>query len=354
MPEVVFAEAARLGRDLREHVRPADDHVRGALREIPVPHRVFLVGDGDSHHAGIAAELAFESLARVPCEPMSALQFLEYGCAGIALDGPPDGVLVVLVSASGETERVVCCAERARAAGARTLAVTGDANATLARVADAAVVLRLADKVPAPGIRTYQASLLALLLTAVRLGGSSGARTPEEADAHVTELAGLADHVDATEQRLREPCRDLAEAVAPAPVMSVVGGGPSRGTALYAAAKVVETAGLFAAGQDTEEWCHVERFAGPRDIPVVVVAPPGRAHWRAVSMAAQAAALGRQVVAVVDEHDEEVARHAGPVLRVRGSVREEFSPLLYHLFAAPLAGHLALRLGRTPFAAGRV
>ena len=36
--------------------------------------RLFVTGSGDSHHATLASELAFESLAGLPAEPMTALQ----------------------------------------------------------------------------------------------------------------------------------------------------------------------------------------------------------------------------------------------------------------------------------------
>ena len=65
---------------------------------------------------------------------------------------------------------------------------------------------------------------------------------------------------------------------ADSPVLVMTGSGPSYGTALFAAAKMTETAGVFAAGQDLEEWCHVERLAYPDAMPVFVIAPPGRSR----------------------------------------------------------------------------
>lgn len=51
--------------------------------------------------------------------------------------------------------------------------------------------------------------------------------------------------------------------------------------------------------------------------------------------------------------DTEVIRHAHAVLPVHGVVREEFSPLLYHLFAAYVASYVAERLGRSLFQSDR-
>jgi hypothetical protein len=48
-----------------------------------------------------------------------------------------------------------------------------------------------------------------------------------------------------------------------------------------------------------------------------------------------------------------MTRHAHVVLPVHGEVREEFSPLLYHLFADYVASYVAARLGRSLFQSDR-
>ncbi len=159
--------------------------------------------------------------------------------------------------------------------------------------------------------------------------------------------------VDATERATRDRCREVAELVAGAPAMAMVGSGPSYGTALFSAAKVVEAAGVLAIGQDLEEWWHVERFARPFDMPVFVIAPPGRSHGRAAGLAGAARGLGRRVIALTRSDDTDVTRHAHAVLPVLGEAREELSPLVYHLFAGRVAAHVARLLGRLPFQAAR-
>ncbi|HEU0298650.1 MAG TPA: SIS domain-containing protein [Longimicrobium sp.] len=353
LPEAMLRQGEGLARDLRELAGPCDGQVQALLdaMEPGTVRKVYLTGDGDSYHAACAAAMAFVSLAGVACEPLSALRFAEYA-APFLHDPPPERTLVVAVSASGATPRVVQALERARERGARTIAVTGAAGSPAGKAADGALVLALASAERSPGIRTYQASLLGMLLLAIRLGGARGAVAPEGAEALLGELEGLADMVEATRVAIEGRCREVAEMVAGAPATVMLGSGPNFGTALYAAAKLAEGAGLVSLGQEVEEWWHVERFARPADMPVFVIAPPGRAHWRACEIAEKARERRRRVIAVTDREDTGVARHACAVLPVAGPVREEFSPLVYHLFAGCLAAHVALRLGRTPFEAG--
>ena len=146
----------------------------------------------------------------------------------------------------------------------------------------------------------------------------------------------------------------MAAIAATSPVLAMTGSGPSYGTALFAAAKMTEAAGVPAAGQDLEEWCHVEQYAYPDAMPVFVIAPPGRSHWRAAGLAVLAREQGRQVIAVTHQEDNGIAAHASAVLPVQGQPREEFSPLLYHLFAGYVGSYLAERLNRLPFHAGPI
>jgi glucosamine--fructose-6-phosphate aminotransferase (isomerizing) len=343
-PEVMLREAARLASDLRELAAVFDREVRGALApaEWAAVGSVYLTGDGDSYHASCAAEMAFETIGGVTCEPLSAQRFLEYGADWLRA-APPDRALVVGTSASGGTQRVVQALERAAERGALTLAVTGTPGSPVTKAAGRAAVVEVPDRERSPGIRTYQASLLGLLLIAVRLGG---------ADAVRHELAALAGVLDATGRALAERSGEVAELVASAPATMLLGSGPSYGTALFGGAKLVEAAGFLAVGQDLEEWWHVERFCRPFDMPLFVIAPPGRSRRRAGDLAARASGLGRRVVAVAHEADAEVARHAAWTLPVRGEMREELSPLAYHLFASHVAAGVAARLGRLPFQAG--
>ena len=353
-PEVMVRQVEGLAGDLRELTRPFAQQIRTVLTPLEwrAVKKVYLTGDGDSYHASCAAEMAFEAIADVACEPMSAQRFLDYGAAWMR-HAAPHQTLVVATSASGGTTRVVQAIERAKELGALTLALTGTPNSAVTQAADRTIVVELPQKQRSPGIRTYQASLLGMLLIAIQLGEMRNTYHQEEANVLRQELATPADVVDASADAIKDRCREAAHMLADTPTLVMTGSGPSYGTALFSAAKVVEAAGIFALGQDLEEWWHVERFAYPVDMPVFVIAPPGRSHWRAGDLAATARGLGRRVIAVTHKDDTEVTRQAYAVLPVQGEVREEFSPLLYHLFANYMAAYVAARLGRALFQSDR-
>ncbi|GAA0856246.1 SIS domain-containing protein [Streptosporangium amethystogenes subsp. fukuiense] len=357
-PSYTLAEMLRQADALAEDLRTLHGQTLEQVRGVPVGQdrsvisRVYLVGSGDSYHAALAAQMAFHRLAGVSCEPLSALRMLEYGAAWEQDDALLSGALVIGISASGGNRRLIEALERAGEHGARTLAITATAHSPLTQVADHTLTLPLAGLRPCPGIRTYQASLLGLLLTAIELGRQRGHRSAY-ADVLNREVLAAADAVEATTMALRSRCERLADRIAGAPVTMVLGSGPGYGTALFAAAKLIEAAGVFAAGQDLEEWEHVEVLARPRDMPTMVIATPGRSRSRALQVATRARGYGRTVIAVADDDDHDLAETAHVVLPLHGTVREEFSALLSHLFAGPLACFVAGRLNRLPFTTNR-
>ncbi|MCC6904311.1 MAG: SIS domain-containing protein [Anaerolineae bacterium] len=311
-------------------------------------NRVIVSGCGDSYHAALASEMAFESIGGVACEPYNGLRLLDYAIDQISAPFPGDP-FIVGVSVSGTTARVVSMIERAKTRGHFTVAVTGNAESALATAADRYVSSEIPFIGRSPGIRTYTASLMALYMMAIRIGELQDAYHMDVANAMRKEIAGLADVIEATMKATEGPVKEAVAAFKDSPAMVWLGSGPSYGTALFSAAKLVEGAGLFAIGQDLEEWAHVERFARPNDMPTVIVGPQGKSHWRAVEVAKAAKAVGRRVAVVASKNDKELADLADFVFPVVGDVREEFSPLVYHIASDYMAYYMAEALGRMCF-----
>jgi glucosamine--fructose-6-phosphate aminotransferase (isomerizing) len=234
-----------------------------------------------------------------------------------------------------------------------TMVVSGDVDGKVGQQANRKVSVKLPDMGRSPGVRTYSASLLGLILMAIRIGEIKDRYHQAEANAMRRELIDLAELADATFETMLAPAKEAALALKDAEIMVFVGSGPSYGTALFSAAKVIEASGTFAMGQDLEEWAHVERFTYPDDTPTFIIAPPGKGYWRAVELAKTAKELGRRIIAVVDQDEQEISGLADFVFPVPGKIREEFSPLVYHIAADLFGSYLTEELGRNPFQTNR-
>ena len=121
--------------------------------------RVVITGCGDSHMAGLATELAFEQVAGIPTEPMTAMQAGRYGRPSLRQDLPAQSTpRSASPSPAPWRERGRPSPWRARP-GALTVAFTANPDAPLAGAAELMFDCTVPDFAPAPGIRSYRVSL---------------------------------------------------------------------------------------------------------------------------------------------------------------------------------------------------
>jgi glutamine---fructose-6-phosphate transaminase (isomerizing) len=311
--------------------------------------RIVITGAGDSHMAGVAAELAFEQIAGIPTEPMTAMQAARYGTPHFEKLFPRNP-LTIGISVSGTVARTREALALARNEGALTVAVTANPDSPVAKAAERVLDCTVPDFAPAPGIRSYRISLLMLYLLAIRLAEVSGRLTQDQAGQMREQLKGTADAIEATIKAVEKRSRELATAVADQRNFVFVGDGPNYATALFSAAKVIEAAGRHAMGQDTEEWAHLQYFVNVDPAtPTFIISPAGRGHGRAAELVEVMRRIGRNVIAVVPEGDQQIAAEAAWVLPVVGEVPEVFSPMVYAVAGELFSGHLSQAVSEPPF-----
>jgi glucosamine--fructose-6-phosphate aminotransferase (isomerizing) len=347
----IIAQVKSLPELIRSEFETLDMRVRRLLNhnECLSMKRIMIVGCGDSHMAGLAAELAFEQIAGIPTEPMTSMQAARYGTPHFDKLFPRNP-LTIGISVSGTVARTREAISLARNAGALTIAVTANPDSPLAGAAELVLDCSVPDFAPAPGIRSYRVSLLMLYLLAIRLAEVNGRLTQDQAGQMREQLKRTADAIEATIQATEERTRELAIAVADQTNFVFVGDGPNYATALFSAAKVIEAAGRHAMGQDTEEWAHLQYFVNvDRETPTFIISPAGRGYGRAAELVDVMRRVGRTVIAIVPERDEQVAAGADWVLPVVGEVPEVFSPMVYAVAGELYSGYLSQAVSEPPF-----
>lgn len=347
----IIAQVESLPELIRGEFETLDMRARRLLNhnECLSVKRIVIAGCGDSHMAGLAAELAFEQIAGIPTEPMTAMQAGRYGSPYFERLFPRNP-LTIGISVSGTVARTREAIALARQAGALTVAVTANPDAPLAEAAELVFDCTVPAFAPAPGIRSYRVSLLVLYLLAIRLAEVKGRLTQDEAGRMRAQLKGTADAIEATIGAIGERARELAGAVAEGTNFVFVGDGPNYATALFSAAKVIEAAGRHAMGQETEEWAHLQYFVNVDPAtPTFIISPGGRGHDRAAELVDVMRQIGRTIVAVVPAGDRAIAAGADWVLPVVGEVPEVFSPMVYAVAGELFSGHLSQAAGEPPF-----
>lgn len=242
--------------------------------------RIFAGGCGDSAFAAGAAAGLFAA-AGIDYRPASAMDLAFH--ASLA-----PGDLVVLMSISGGTRRTVQAARCSRAAGARTLAVTCDAESALARGCDQCLILPFTPlSRRTPHTADYLATLLALAVLAERCSG----RRNDALDRLPDVLAEVIDRTGAGAAALVRAADGAAK-------LFILGQGSNLATAHYIAAKLHEAGGLTGLAGETENFVHGMNFmVEPQDV-VCVIGGDGPGAFRAAELLPGLTRLCRQVVAI--------------------------------------------------------
>ena len=346
----MIAQVKSLPEMIRSEFGALDRQVRLLMNhdECLSVKRIVITGCGDSHMAGIAAELAFEQIAGIPTEPMRAMKSGRYA-APYRLSHYPHNPLVIGISVSGTVSRTREAVGLFSKQNLPTVAITGNPDSPLAQAADKVIDCSIPEFPFAPGVRSYRMSLLALYLLAIRLGEVQDRFSQGEAKILRQNLLNTADAIEATIEAVDEKSFELAQAVADEKSFVYIGDGPNFATALFGAAKAIEAAGVHAMGQESEEWAHLQYFTTVEtSTPTFLISPGYRGHNRVGELMPPLKKIGRITVAIVPDGDQLVASKADWVLPVLGDIPEAFTPMVYPVATELFAAHLSDVIGE-PF-----
>ena len=323
---------------LRDIVEPAAQKVADALHDVKPQHwqAIYTAGCGDSFYAGLACEMAFARFCRLPVKALAAMPFARYEA-----DQAPTSAGLFGISNSGQVARSIEAVALARAAGLDTVAVTGREDSGIAREAAATVTVPIAPMGRAPGIRSYTVQLVSLLLCAIRVGELRQVLPAAEADRWRQQLVEVADCMAATIEAVDAPAREAAKRLGDHEDWVFLGSGPNYATALFSAAKLVESCGANAWGQDIEEWGHIQFFNSREPTPTCLIVPPGRSLDRALELLPHVKAVGRRTLMIAHGDPAFLPVAVEIFLPVPQPVPELFAPLVYCLAGELLAYHLA-------------
>jgi len=313
-------------------------------------HDLLISGSGDSYAAGLSMEMHMSQHAGVPCRAMNSMTAARYLLPFLS-EGRARRSIIISISNSGETARVVEGQRLARISRATTLAITSRLKSELGSSADLCVDISLEEPLPSghPAILPFLACQLTLALIGIRIGEATGRIDAMDAVAAREKIRvsmdSLADFLQSTENAAREIAKEYEDCTN----IEVLGSGPNYGSAMYTASKLIEVVGINAVAQDVEEFQHVQFFEKLRPLPTILYAGFGNSYSRAVEIAHEVRKLARPLIAVVQEGETDISKVANHIIRAPSDLSEDLSPLVFPLAGELIAAHLADLVGETPF-----
>ncbi|MBS7288300.1 MAG: SIS domain-containing protein [Candidatus Freyarchaeota archaeon] len=251
----------------------------------------YFTGSGTSYHASIVGQYALSRIASSFSSSVPASEFSQW-----ASIKDPD-TLVVAVSRSGETLDTLEAAEYARSHGARVMALTNTPGSSLTRASHFVLLTGAGEEKSGVATKTYVSQLVALCLFSVFVGETKGCRQAARLKLLLQELP---ERVGETVKLSGEQARWLAEKYCEAEPFFVLGSGPNYATALEAALKLKEVAGVSAEGFSTREFLHGPLQLVDEKTTIIMLLPPRGQADTCMELAGRLEKLGSRLITVAD------------------------------------------------------
>lgn len=262
---------------------------------------VVVAARGTSDHAAVYAQYRFGVDLRLPVALAAPSLGSLYGA-----EPRLDRALVIGISQSGRSPDVVGVVSYARRQGAATIAITNTPASELAAAAEHQLDLRAGEERAVAATKTYTASLTAVAM----LVGALATRLGLDADSSA--LAAIPDALsDALSPEREAEAVAVAGRLAGSDRVIVVGRGFEYATAREMALKLKELARVSADPYSSADFLHGPLALVEPGLPVVVLAPSGRAAADADALLARLGELGAEPIVISDRPEANLKLPAG-------------------------------------------
>jgi len=293
---------------------------------------VVVAARGSSDHAAIYAQYLVGERLGLPIALAAPSLLSIYGAE------PRMGrALVVAISQSGRSPDVVGVVESARRQGAPTVAITNDPASELAGAAAHVVDLAAGPERSVAATKTYTGQLVAVAMLVEALAGRDGA----DAD-----LAGLPDAIAAASDESERAVGPVAARLASHDRLIVIGRGFEYATVRELALKLKELARVSADPYSTADFLHGPLALVEPGLPVLAIAPSGRAAADVDAVLERLAGLGVERIVISDRAEALAAATAG--ISLPAGLPDRLMPIVSIVPGQLLALHVALVRGIDP------
>ena len=282
--------------------------------------RLVIAASGSSRHAGLAGEIMLEDLAGIPVDVEYASEYTYRSTH--TLHNP--GVLVI--SQSGETADTLAALREAQARGLGTVAITNNADSTMATEANASLPTFAGLEKAIPATKSFTTQLAVLYSLALHLARFRGRMTLQAAEARGRQLLEIPWLIEAALPGWQEQIEALTPQLANSTTLLYLGRGAHYAIAREGALKVKESAYLNAEGYPAGELKHGPNALVSKDAPLIMIATADASdpdsllrYSKVLQLMKDMREQGARIIALATEGDSEVPRYSDSCLFVPAS-----------------------------------
>jgi glucosamine--fructose-6-phosphate aminotransferase (isomerizing) len=228
--------------------------------------RLVIAASGSSRHAGLAGEIMLEDLAGIPVDVEYASEYTYRSTH--TLHNP--GVLVI--SQSGETADTLAALREARARGLATVAITNNAQSSMAIEATASLPTFAGIEEAIPATKSFTTQLAVLYSLALHLARFRGRMSQQAAEEHGRQLQAVPWLIQAALPGWQKQIEALTPQLANSSALLYLGRAAHYAIAREGALKLKESAYLNAEGYPSGELKHGPNALVSKEAPLIMIA----------------------------------------------------------------------------------
>ena len=268
---------------------------------------IHIVACGTSFYAGLVGKYLIEQFTKIPVFVELASEFRYFGVK-------KDTSLVIAVTQSGETADTLAALREAKSAGCKTLVITNVIGSTATRIADAYVLTQSGPEIGVAATKTFTSQILTLFLLALKEASVRKTLGPDEIYRYILQLKKLPGQVRQILNNSDE-IKAIAKHLKDAQSVFFIGRGIYYPLALEGALKLKEISYIHAEGFASGELKHGPFSLLTKDTPVVAIVAKDETYDKMITSIGEVKAREPPVIAIADEKDSEIEKHADFVLR---------------------------------------
>ena len=289
---------------------------------------IVIAARGSSDNASLFGRYLLETTTGIPVSLSAPSVFTLYDA-----DVNLSRALVIGVSQSGEGADINLVLEKAKRSGAFTLAITNEAESTMAGLADETLLIHAGRERSVAATKTYTGQMLHFYLLSNELG--KAALDVEKIPEFTADALAIRPSVEAIVERylFMENC-------------VVVGRGMNYGNSYELALKLMETCYVVAERFSSADFFHGPLAIVERRFPVILFAPRGATNQSSLDLLQRLQELHADCMSITN--DPKIARMSSKSLLLPENIDEFLSPIPFIVPAQMFAALLSAAKGLDP------
>ncbi len=267
-----------------------------------------IVACGTSYYAGLLGKYLIEQIVDVPVSIEYASEFRYFGLKD-------ESSIVLAITQSGETADTLAALKEAKKAGCKTLSITNVIGSTATRISDGYILMQSGPEIGVAATKTFTSQILVLFLLALKIGLNKDLIGVDDLHHMLTTLRRQPSLIRQVLEK-NEEILGVAKKIKDASSVFFIGRGINFPLALEGALKLKEISYIHAEGFAAGELKHGPFALLSDKTPVVaIVSKKDKTYDKILANIGEVKARGPCVIAIAEQDDRDIEKHADIVLR---------------------------------------